>query len=128
LPLGARLVRLVFDFDLLLSQGHTVRGALVALGERPGTYDPQLLQQFTAWQGECMLAVRTRTLPVESMSVDMVLAADILGDAGILLLARGQRVTTRALDMLRDLQASQAVSLMVSVQVAGTDAPDAEAA
>ena len=50
-PSGARVLRIVLDFELLEAQGVPVQTALGALRARAGRYDQQLLETFAALQG-----------------------------------------------------------------------------
>ena len=46
LPLGARALRIVFDYDDLETTGQTGAAALAVMASRQGTYDPELLAVF----------------------------------------------------------------------------------
>jgi response regulator RpfG family c-di-GMP phosphodiesterase len=107
IPLGARILRIAFDFDVLVTQGMTVSAALQALAEHATAYDPDVLQDFSAWQGEAVLAQRTRQVPLPALTVGMVLAADVITEQGVLLIARGQTVTPRVVRLIEDYWTSQ---------------------
>lgn len=48
LPLGARALRIVFDFDALTARGVPPERALAEMAGRDGVYDPELLTAFAA--------------------------------------------------------------------------------
>src|SRR5207248_3001011 len=95
LPLGARLLRIIFDFDVLLTQGLLVLEALKRMTEREGIYDPDILHDFSRWQGHELDPKQTRDFTLGELRVGMVLASDVVTAQGVLLIARGQAVTPR---------------------------------
>ncbi len=129
IPLGARVLRVAFDFDVLVTQGLESHDALSAMSERGPRYDPDVLQDFILWHGERFRAVRTRDLPLDGLREGMTLAADLIGHNGVLLLARGQRVTARVLELIERHWLHEAVRGPVRVYLPGEDgAPAAPAA
>lgn len=115
IPLGARLLRVAFDFDVLVSQGLSIRDALIRLAKRIGTYDPDVLQDFVSWQREDLLTRRTRELTLGELRVGMMLAVDVVTEHGVLLIARGQLVTSRVMDLIHKYWVSQPIRGQVHV-------------
>jgi response regulator RpfG family c-di-GMP phosphodiesterase len=114
-PLGARLLRVANDFDVLLTQGLAPRDAIKAMGERGAVYDPDILQDFLTWQGEEQRANRTREVALDELQIGMTLAMDVVSGQGVLLIARGQRVTPRVLDLIRQYRGDTSVHGRVRV-------------
>lgn len=100
-PYAAELLRIAFDFDVLITRGLTTEVAFAEMVERADRYDPQLLAEFAAWQGETVRSARTQEVPISELAIGMTLATDIVDDVGVLLVAHGQRVSTRALELVR---------------------------
>jgi response regulator RpfG family c-di-GMP phosphodiesterase len=100
-PLGARLLAIAIDFDVLIAQGETAEAALSILEHRSGRYDPRLLAAFRALRGDAAPAGEIREMRLMDIGESMVLASDVYSATGLLLIARGQRVTTALLDRIR---------------------------
>ncbi len=104
LPLGARVLKLVADYDVLEAGGSSPEMATGMLGARSGRYDPQLLEAFM----RCKARGATRSLREMSLSAlvaGLHLAQDLVSTNGLLLVARGQEVTPGLLQRLRNLPA-----------------------
>jgi response regulator RpfG family c-di-GMP phosphodiesterase len=125
IPLGARILRIAFDFDVLVTQGASVGAALQTLAEHRTAYDPDVLQDFSAWQGEAALAQRTRHVPLPALTVGMILAADVITEQGVLLIARGQAVTPRVVRLIQTYWVNQPLRGPVCIVDANAPASDA---
>jgi response regulator RpfG family c-di-GMP phosphodiesterase len=102
IPVGARVLRIAVDYVELESQGALRTVAVGAMRNR-GLYDPPLLDTFAAVIGAEAAVVRELT--VGRLRVGMTLADDARSVRGELLLARGQRVTERLVERLRNIGA-----------------------
>jgi response regulator RpfG family c-di-GMP phosphodiesterase len=102
LPLGARILKLVSDYDTLEAAGFDPAEAVATLQERKGHYDPRLL--------EVLARIKSRVAPegmqaldLPSLRAGMLVTQDIVSTAGFLLVARGHEVTAGLLQRLRNL-------------------------
>lgn len=102
-PAGARVLRIAVDYAELESRGSSVTVALGAMRARP-IYDAGLLQAFIGVVGVGPAAIRELT--VGELRVGMTLADDVRSIRDELLLARGQSVTERLVERLRNLGAN----------------------
>lgn len=91
--IGARMLRVALDFDMLVGQASTGDEALAAMEARGGEYDLAVLTAFRKIRAEDIKSSEIREMPLATVREGMVFAADLLGPAGILLVARGQKVT-----------------------------------
>jgi response regulator RpfG family c-di-GMP phosphodiesterase len=91
IPLAARILKVALDTDSLLSGGATNGEALDALKQRPGWYDPAVVdglrRVFTTNR------YIERLVPVSRLTDDMVFASDVLSASGVLLVSKGQEVS-----------------------------------
>lgn len=93
IPAGARLLKLVLDFDLLEEQGLPRPRALETLRSRSGWYDPSLLTALSEYcEGEDS---EQHSVEMELCAVraGMIFVDDVVTDTGVLLVARGMRVS-----------------------------------
>jgi len=94
LPIGARLLAIAIDFDVLDVQGMLPGVAMDTLEGRLGRYDPVLLREFRTLRGLEDERGRVREMQLADVAVGMVFAADVVSANGQLLIARGQEVTS----------------------------------
>ncbi|MFQ5341612.1 MAG: HD domain-containing phosphohydrolase [Anaerolineae bacterium] len=102
IPLGARILKIALDFDMLESAKMAPEKALYTLQKRDGWYDPTILRALAdafdiAYWGEM------RAVSLEELTTDMVLAEDVRIEGGTLLLARGQKITEPVLRRLKNV-------------------------
>jgi response regulator RpfG family c-di-GMP phosphodiesterase len=88
IPVGALILRIVFDYDALQSQGATDAVALGTLRARAGEYDPALLNRFETLCGTAAV-VAVREIRLDMLAAGMVLLDDVYATSGSLLIARG---------------------------------------
>jgi response regulator RpfG family c-di-GMP phosphodiesterase len=103
IPLGARLMRIIDDYDVLEARGHNPAVSLQVLRSREGIYDPKLLQLIEdMWVSTHVAAVRVRELKVNELRVGMILASDVFASNGMLLVTHGHEVTVSLVERLRN--------------------------
>ena len=95
IPLGARLLKVVLDFDSIESSGASAADALARVKAESQNYDPNVLAAFEqAIQQDMALTVVT--LAISKLTDSMVLAEDIVTSGDTLLIAKGQETTLSA--------------------------------
>jgi len=102
MPIGARVLRVAADYAELESRGASRTVALGAMRSRR-LYDPGLLDALTKVIGVAPAAVLE--IALAELRVGMTLADDVRSVRDELLLARGQHVTERLVERLRNLGA-----------------------
>ena len=102
IPLGARVLKIVGDHDILEASGSEPEMAMGTLRARKGRYDPKLLDAF--------IRLKTDAPPrglcevgLTGVRPGMFLAQGVTSTTGLLLVARGQEVTLGLLQRLRNL-------------------------
>ena len=102
IPLGARILKLVLDYDTLEASGSDPAVALGTLQARQGRYDPKLL--------DALARVKTKTasqglseVGLAAVRPGMFLVQDVMSTTGLLLVARGHEVTPGLLYRLRNM-------------------------
>jgi response regulator RpfG family c-di-GMP phosphodiesterase len=102
IPLGARVLKLVSDYDFLEAGGTSPGVAISTLQGRKGRYDPKLLGALSR--------VKTKASPgaggigLASLQAGMLLIQDVMSTTGSLLVPRGHEVTEAILTRLRGLE------------------------
>jgi hypothetical protein len=92
IPVGARLLKVGFDFDALVARGVARAQALDHLRSRPGRYDPDVLAVLAELihqqdEPEC------REVAVAELAGGMMTAEELHSTAGMLLLGRHSPIT-----------------------------------
>jgi len=126
IPLGARLLHVALDFDSPLSTGRDEWDALARLRGQEGRYDPSAVGALeAALVGQPV--GETRTVAVRELAIGMILAEDVLTQAGVLIMARGQEVTPSAKKRLVNFATPVREPIQVHLPVsAGADAEGLE--
>jgi response regulator RpfG family c-di-GMP phosphodiesterase len=101
IPLGARLLKLVSDYDYLEASGIPVATAITTLQDRKGFYDPKLLDALT--RAKTGAAPGMRPINLGSLQVGMIIGKDIISTTDSLLVPRGHEVTLAILSRLRGM-------------------------
>ena len=104
IPLGARILKAVLDFDILITRGETRGKALLQLRGESESYDPQVLKAFEKVLGmEAKFDIQA--LAVSSLKKRMILAEDLYSlNSGKKILAKGHELTTTLLEHLTKYQ------------------------
>ena len=114
LPIGARILKAVLDFDRLESRGMPKAKALAGLEKRKEPYDPAVLEALAA-----VLGMEARhqllELKVRDLKQDMVLNEDVRTATGHLVLSRGQEISPLLLKRLKAF--SEKTSLREPIRV-----------
>jgi len=116
IPLGARILKTVLDFDTMVA-GKVRKGEIiVTLKGRPGIYDPRVLAAL-----EALVAAEegfeSRAVTVVQLRDDMILAQDVTTVDGRLLLVSGYQVNKTMRERLRNFAAKPGVKEPIHVLV-----------
>jgi len=99
MSIGARLLRIAVDFDILESRGATPNFALDTMRGRTD-YDMNLLATFQELFGSVEQRPVVKELPASAVKIGMVLASDVHLQTGVVLVSRGFEVTESFLERL----------------------------
>lgn len=101
IPQGARILKVALDLDTLESKGMARSFAIAELRSRTGWYDPAVLTALEAViQREEQFVVREVALA--DLDGQMILAADVKTADGVLLVSKGQEVTSSLRQLLKN--------------------------
>jgi hypothetical protein len=102
-PIGARILKIAHDFDVLESAGHTTELALAYMRGRVGQYDSKLLEAFARLRGSTRDTMVVRELALAAVEPGMIFAEDVRPPTGGTLIARAQEVTATLLERIENL-------------------------
>ncbi len=90
-PVGAKLLKVALDYDVLLTSGRSREQALAAMAGRDGLYDPRVMAALETLGGEREGLAR-REIPVSALTPGMILEEDVVLPDAAVLACRGQLV------------------------------------
>lgn len=122
IPLGARILKVALDFDLMEANGVFKRRAIRQLKSRSGWYDPFVLAVFEEIVDDKTMYIEKEVMFVE-LKTDMILDEDIRTSKGRLLITRGQEVSDILLNRLKNFAKTAGVQEPIKVLIP-SDAPN----
>lgn len=118
IPLGSRILKVLWDFSELEDLRKSQPVALEELRLHPKAYDPKVLSALGALIASSRPTPAAQDSRVRDLHVGMVLAANLLTEAGALILPRGLRLGPGHLELIRNLarvvDLQQPVSVLVT--------------
>lgn len=123
--IGAQILTAATDFDRLLYRGLSPHEARVWMNKQHSRYNPEILAYFAD------LAIDDQTqflsLNIAQIAEGMIAAEDIHAKNGVLIIPKGQAITTTLLQGLKNFSSQVGVVEPVRVQI-GATAQEAETA
>ncbi|MHB8901990.1 MAG: HD domain-containing phosphohydrolase [Thermoguttaceae bacterium] len=92
IPLGSRILKVVLDWDALMSGGMKHEMALAEICSRKGWYDPAIVTAL-AQVLAITAAYSIQEVRISDLADGMILASDVRSNQGALLCAKGQELT-----------------------------------
>lgn len=122
IPVGARILRAVLDFDVLESSGVPEDAALEALRGRRGAYDPDVLQALGGLEESEDFTEEILDVPIGGLRSGMVLVDPVETVDGRLLVAHGHEVSVGLLERLQNfsehMEVKEPLRVLVRTSVA----------
>lgn len=91
----ARIIKIIIDYEALLSHGKSPAQALAEMRsrDREGWYDKTILAALDAEISSAQTGFVVKAVKTEEISIGMVLADDIKDNAGVILIPKGYEIT-----------------------------------
>ncbi len=116
IPEGARILKVVLDFDTLVARGTSKDDAFFRLREAMGVYDPDVLKAL-----EAVLVVergyQVRFVSTRELDDAMILDQDLYTSDGRLLIARGYQISRTLRERLKHWAQSPGIREPIRVQI-----------
>ena len=93
IPYMAWILKVVIDYDTLLSHGQSPVQALDEMRRRDNWYDATILSALDAQISSAQTGFVVKALKIAELVIGMVLAADIKDSSGAILIAKGHEIT-----------------------------------
>jgi len=122
IPEGARILKIVIDFDSMVSGGVEEEKVLLDMKKRSGRYDPELLKKaekvFLQKDGSARSFV-TKLLPVEQLNEEMYLAEDVMSASGNILGSKNQKLTEALITTFKNYAINHQLKETISIITLG---------
>lgn len=116
IPLGARILKLVLDFDTLEAKGITKLDALKQLKQKAKWYDPAILKALEEILGiDKVVSYDVKEVSFKDLNCDMVLGQDVITKDELLLVSKGQEVNMALLQRLKNFSISAGIKEPIRV-------------
>ncbi len=116
IPLGARIIKEVLDYDLLINRGFSRKDALLRMLERKGRYDPSVMRAFIeVLQMEDQYVLKKVRL--SELLPYMVATEPIESFNGMLLLQKGSELSLTQIEKLHNLDKTYGVKQPLAVLI-----------
>jgi response regulator RpfG family c-di-GMP phosphodiesterase len=101
IPIGARILKIVQEYDDQEVRGHSPAHAVEILRAQAGRFDPQMLEVFHE-QVARGIRIKADPLSLKDIHQGMRVAEDVRTRTGVLLVSRGQEMSISLLERLRN--------------------------
>lgn len=116
IPVGARILKAVIDFDLLEARGISKPAALKQLYDRTGKYDPEVLYALETFI-EVGAKYKKIDVLLDDLKVNMIFEENVRSKTGRLLISRGNEISDVLLSRLNTFAQSEGIVEPISVLV-----------
>jgi CheY-like chemotaxis protein len=100
--LGVRILGLMLEYDILITQGHSIDVAVQTLRRRDSRFTAELIEQFGQYLGAGSGKNEARLIPLKTVQPGMLIMQDIRTHQGTLLVPRGFEVTVLSLERIHN--------------------------
>ena len=114
IPLGARILKAVLDYDVLEGSGIAKRDAFAKMEERSNLYDPDVLASLKSII-EFEPPKNAWTLNLDQLEEGMILAEDLRSSKGRLLVSKGHELSPILINRLNNVKKSMGIKEPVKV-------------
>lgn len=115
--LGARILKIVLDFDKLLESNELPDVAFKELSNRNGWYDPEVLNALKKLIEERSDEFTSKEVHVSELKAGMILEQSLLSSNDTLLLSEGQEITHSLIMKLVNFSEANVIPEIVNVRV-----------
>jgi len=118
---GSKLLRVVVEFDRLITGGESVSSAIRRLRENPDEFDAEIVGALEGISIEPG-GTKVMSLMIRDIATGMILDQDVRSKEGVLLVAKGQEISISVLERLRRLSQKGNVEEPIRVLVPTSEA------
>ncbi len=114
--LGGQILKVIIDYDRLITMGESSRSALVEMKNRGGIYVSEILNALDDTQGDST-EIMEKSVFIEDFKEGMVLLEDVTTASGTKLIEKGSEVTDNVLRLMSRYSKHRKIKEPVRVQM-----------
>lgn len=126
IPVGARVLKVASDFEIACKNAFDTSSAVALLEEHSERYDPEVLEGLRAALRSGLCQADSREVTTEKLRPGMILATDVRGTGGQLIVAKGQTLSESTLRRLSHMSKKGVVHNKFEIEVLGELDPASE--
>ena len=119
IPLGARILKAASDFELAIKRSVDAPSALALLEEKLEQYDPQVIEGLASSLRHGLCQSESYEVAMSDIRPGMVLANDIRGKNGGLLITKGQAITESNRQRLTTMSENGMIGDVAEIELLG---------
>jgi response regulator RpfG family c-di-GMP phosphodiesterase len=116
IPYASRLLKVALDYDVLINMGLAKYDAISEMESRAGWYDPEIFQALKDILN-LEISYVVQNVRIDDLNTSMILAEDVKGTTGTLLIANGQEISKSLLLRLKNFAFTAGVHQPIKVLV-----------
>lgn len=113
IPLGARVLKVLVDYDALISSTSATQTMDVIANQRKTWYDPKVIDALRVILQESEVI---KSLTIAELKLGMIFDQDVKTNDGGILVTKGQEVNQSIIERLQNFQRTQGVQQPISVR------------
>ncbi len=118
IPEGARILKIVLDYDSMISGGTESERAILDMKKKNGVYDQELLsvaEKSFLQKGDKSRSFITRAISVEELSEEMYLAEDVVSASGNIIGSKNQKLTPALITALKNYSRNHQIRETINI-------------
>jgi len=122
IPDGARILKIVLDYDRMISGGIEKEKAILDMKKKSGVYDPELLaiaEKSFLQKGDKSRSFMTKAVTIELLTEEMYLAEDVTSASGNILGSKNQKLTEALITTLKNYARNHQLKETISIITLG---------
>ncbi len=122
IPEGARILKIILDYERMISGGVEKEKAILDMKKKSGVYDPELLviaEKSFLQKGDKSRSFITKSIPVDQLNEDMYLAEDVMSASGNILGSKNQKFTEALITTFKNYARNHQLKETISVIILG---------
>ena len=123
IPIGARILKLASDFEIEYKKCGETALAMKSIKDRIGHYDPAVIEALQVALRNGLCQTEKKEVPILELDEGMVLAQDVVGKNGQLMVTAGQEITESIRARLKDFCKRELVEDRFVIELLGEVEP-----
>lgn len=117
IPIGARILKAAHDYDILVAKNYFKEDAIRKMEAQKGLYDPSVLNSLRNIVFQENIKENLQKVRIADLRKNMIFDEDVKTLTGILLVSRGQEVSTAMIERLKNYAKTSGIKEPILVTI-----------